>query len=135
MRRSMHAFFLHSRQNGLSVTQIGALFQIRHRGSSTVSEIGDELEISGPAASQLLERLVQQGLVARSEDPSDRRLKQVTLTRQGEAILREGIQARQKWLEALAERMPPHEQEQVIAAINILLERAGELEPEQAVGA
>ncbi len=128
IRHSMRDFFLHSRQHGLSVTQIAALFQIRRKGTSSVSDIGDELQVTNPAASQLLERLVQQGLVARTEDPIDRRLKQIALTKRGESLLREGVQARQKWLEELAKSMQPDEQAQVVAALNILIERAQELE-------
>ncbi len=130
IRRSIHDFFLYSRQNGLSMSQIAALFQIRRRGTSSVSDIGGELEITSPAASQLLERLVQQGLVARSEDPNDRRLKQIALTKRGECVLQEGTQARQKWLQDLVELLSPNEQEQVIAALNLLIEKARQLDYE-----
>lgn len=131
----MRDFFLHTRQHGLSVTQIAALFQIRRRGSSTVSDIGDELQVTNPAASQLLERLVQQGLVARSEDPIDRRLKQIALTKRGESVLREGLQAKHKWLEELVNTMQPDEQAQVMAALSLLLEKAHELESQPAEAA
>ena len=128
MRRSMRNFLLYFKQNGFSVTQIAALFLIHHKGTSSVSDIGDGLEITTPAASQLLERLVQQGLVVRSEDPNDRRLRQIALSKQGEVVLQEGLQARQKWLEDLVKLMSPGEQEQVIAALNIMLEKANQLE-------
>jgi len=128
MRRSMRNFILYARQNGLSMTQVAAMFQIHRKGISNVSDIGDELGITNPAASQLLERLVLQGLVVRTEDPNDRRLKQIALSKQGEVVLQESIHARQKWLEDLAERISPEEQEQVIAALNILIERVGQLE-------
>ncbi len=124
----MHEFFVYSRQQGLSMAQLAALSMVHRKGTSSVSDIGEELEITNPAASQLLERLVQQGLVARSEDPNDRRLKQLALTGHGESVLRQGMQARQKWLTALAERMPPEEQEQVIAAMELLVEEARQLE-------
>jgi MarR family transcriptional regulator for hemolysin len=128
MRRTMRNFLLYSKQNGFSITQIAALFLIHRKGTISVSDIGDELEITNPAASQLLERLVQQGLVVRSEDPNDRRLKQIVLSKQGEVVLHDGLQARQKWLEDLVKLMSPDEQEQVIAALNIMLEKAHQLE-------
>jgi DNA-binding MarR family transcriptional regulator len=128
MRRSMRNFLLYSKQNGFSITQIAALFLIHRKGTSSVSDIGDEIQITRPAASQLLERLVQQGLVVRSEDPNDRRQRQIVLSEQGEVVLQEGLQARQKWLEDLAKLMTPDEQEQVIAALNIMLEKAHQLE-------
>ena len=82
-----------------------------------------------PAASQLLlVRLVQEGLVVPSEDPNHRRLRQITLSTQGKVVLQEGLQARQKWLEDLVKLMSPDEQEKVIAALNIILEKAHQLE-------
>ncbi len=128
MQRSMRNFFLYSKQNKFSISQMAALFLIRRKGATNVSDIGAELEITSPAASQLLERLVQQGLVVRSEDPGDRRLKQIVLSKQGEVILQQGLQARQKWLEDLARLMSPAERDQVIAALNIMLEKANQLD-------
>lgn len=133
MQHRMRTMFLHSRKHGLSVSQMAALLLIHRRGTSSVSDIGDDLEITNPAASQLLERLVQQGLIARSEDPNDRRLKQISISRHGEAILREGLHARQKWLESMAECMSADEQEQVAAALNILIEKVHRVEHEAAL--
>ena len=76
MQRSMRDFILFTKEKGLSMSQIGALFQVHRRGACGGSDIGDELGVTSAAASQMIERLVQQELITRSEDPSDRRLKQ-----------------------------------------------------------
>ena len=94
MRHSMHSFILYSKENSLSMSQIGALFQINH-GRSNVSDLSDGLGITNAAASQMLERLVQQELILRSEDPQDRRVKQFVLTGKGCRIMQESLQARQ----------------------------------------
>jgi DNA-binding MarR family transcriptional regulator len=127
MRRSMHNFISYSKEKGLSMSQIGALFRI-FRGSCSVSDIGDNLGVTNAAASQMLERLVQQGLILRKEDPGDRRVKQVELTGKGRQIVQESIAARQGWLENLAHTLSDDEREQVIAALNILIEKAEHLE-------
>jgi DNA-binding MarR family transcriptional regulator len=124
----MRNFLLYSKQNGFSMTQVAALFMIRGKGACSVSDIGDELQITNPAASQMLDRLVQQGLLIRAEDPNDRRLKQITLSKQGEIVLQESLQARQKWLEDLVKILSPDEQEQVIAALKILIDKAARLD-------
>jgi len=128
MRHSMHNFVLFSKQNNLSMPQIGALFRIHHKGVCGVSDIGDELGISSAAASQMLERLVQQQLIYRTEDPNDRRGKQIVLTEKGLAILRESMQARQAWLSELAEKLTPDESEQVVAAMQILIQKTNQLD-------
>lgn len=128
MRHSMRNFMLYAKEKNFSMAQINALFRIHHKGACGVSDLGDELGVSSAAASQLLERLVQQGLVTRSEDPLDRRNKRVVLTEAGERIIQESIQARQKWLTSLANLLTPAEQEQVEASLRLLIERAALLE-------
>lgn len=131
VRRSMRSFVLYSKQKGLSMTQIAALIHIRRKVNSSVSEISDELQVSNPAASQLIERLVQQGLIARTEDPNDRRLKQIALTDAGETLLREGLHSRLSWLEDLAKLMTSEEKETVTNALTILLEKMKQMEEDQ----
>jgi DNA-binding MarR family transcriptional regulator len=130
MRRSMRNLIRRSKERGLSMSQIGALFHIHHQGTSGVSDVGDDLGITSAAASQMLERLVQQELVVRSEDPHDRRAKRITLTDKGHQMLHESIRARQGWLEDLASALDPGEQEQIIAALRLLIAKANQLEGE-----
>ncbi|MEW6717482.1 MAG: MarR family transcriptional regulator [Chloroflexota bacterium] len=126
MRRSMRNFLHYARESGLSMSQIGTLFHLHHMGSSGVTDLGDHLGVTSAAASQMLERLVQQGLILRSEDPNDRRVKQIILTDKGNRVLEEGIRARQGWLDNLAESLSASEKEQITAALNILIDKAGQ---------
>lgn len=128
MQRSMRGFLAYARESGLSMSQLGAIFQIEHRGSGGVSDLGDKLGVTSSAASQLLERLVQQGLVLRSEHPDDRRAKQLLLTDKGRQVLQESVRARQNWLSDLAKVLSDREKEAVIAALNILIDRARHLD-------
>jgi DNA-binding MarR family transcriptional regulator len=128
MHRSMRNIILFMKENGLSMSQVGALFCIHRNGACGVSDIADDLGITCAAASQMLERLVQQDLVLRSEDPHDRRLKHIVLTGRSEQILHGGINARQSWLDDLAKLLDPAEQEQVLSALQILIEKTNHLE-------
>ncbi len=127
MRRSMRAFFAYAKENNISMSQFGALGHIA-RGASGVSDIGDDLGISSAAASQMLERLVQQGLILRSEDPHDRRVKQIVLTEKGTELLHGSWQARQSWLEDLVVLLSPEEQAQITASLAILIDKISLLE-------
>ena len=93
MRRSMHNFMLFAKEKNLSMAQINALFRLNHKGACGVSDLGDDLGVTSAAASQLLEKLVQQGLVIRTEDPQDRRNKLITLTEAGERVAEQSMQA------------------------------------------
>jgi DNA-binding MarR family transcriptional regulator len=123
MRRSMHNFISYARESGLSMSQVGALFHI-HRGDVCgVTELGTNLGITSAAASQLLERLVQQDLILRFEDPADRRVKQLVLTDKGIQTIQESIHARQGWLDDLKGTLSTSEKDQIIAALNILIDK------------
>ena len=128
MRRSMRSFVRYVREKGLSMSQVNALFHIHRASGSGVTDLGEHLGISNAAVSQLLERLVQQGLILRQEDPADRRAKKLILTEKGLQTLQEGIHARQGWLHDLAETLSPAEKEQVLAALQILIDKTNRLE-------
>jgi DNA-binding MarR family transcriptional regulator len=129
MRRSMRNFIVYARQRGLSMSHLGAMFYLHRCGSCGVTEIGDHLGVTGGAASQMIDRLVSQGLVLRAVDPEDRRVKRIELTEQGESLLREGIRARQTWIDDLAETLSDDEKRIATRALEILIgsvERLGE---------
>lgn len=127
MRRSMHNFFHYAKENGLSMSQISALLHLRRRQSSAVTDIGEYLGVTSAAASQMLDRLVQQELILRLEDPQDRRAKQIFLTPKGRQLLEDGMRARQDWLDDLAGTLTAAEKEQVTAALKILIVRMDHL--------
>jgi DNA-binding MarR family transcriptional regulator len=127
MHRSIRDFICYARESGLSMSQLGALFHVRRLGTSGVTDLGDHLGVTSAAASQMLERLVQQGLILRSEDPNDRRVKQIVLTDKGLQVLQESIRARQGWLYDLAGTLSDSEKGAIMAALNILIDRANHL--------
>ena len=128
-RRSMVGnFFQFARDNGITMAQFGAMHRIYHRGACGVSDIGNVLGVTNSAASQMLERLVQLKLITRTEDPDDRRGKQIVLTDQGRQILQESTSAFQNWMEDLAHHMTAEEQEQVKNGLVILIDKSHQLE-------
>jgi DNA-binding MarR family transcriptional regulator len=134
LRRSMRNIIHFSRERGVSIPQIGALFQIRQRGVCSVSDIGAELGITSAAASQMLETLVQEELVRRTEDPNDRRAKQIVITEKGRRLLQESIRARQGWSGRLVDSFSVQEQAQITAALRLLIERLKGIDPEKPAG-
>jgi DNA-binding MarR family transcriptional regulator len=126
--KASRGLFHYSKQSGLSMSQLGALFQIHRMGSCGVTDLGEDLGVTSAAASQMLERLVQQGLILRTEDPADRRAKQLVLTEKGKQTVVESIQARQGWLEQLDNKLSSKEKEAIIAALNILIEKMKQID-------
>ena len=127
MHRSFRHLICYARESGLSMSQLGALFHIHRMGSSGVTDLGEHLGVTSAGASQMLERLVQQELILRSEDPNDRRVKQIVLTDKGLQVLQESMRTRQNWVYDLAEALSDSEKETIEAALNTLVDKANHL--------
>ena len=121
MRRSMHSFGRFAKENNISMSQMNTLFHLYHKGDHAVSEVGEHMGITSAAASQILERMVQQGLVERTEDPSDRRVKRIAITEKGRALLDEGIRIRSSWINDLEHSLTDDEKEKIITGLKILI--------------
>lgn len=133
MNRSMRGWHLFAKSTGLSMPQFSVLMQLHHRGACGMSEVSERFEITPAAASQLVDKLVQSGLIVREEDPSDRRAKLLNLTEKGEELIRQGHVERYRWVEELGRKLTAEERAQVSEALDRLTSAAQELEDEMSV--
>jgi len=124
MRQSMNGFFRFARDSGLSWAQMAILMHLYYRGPREVMACGEILQLSPAGASQMIERLVQQGLVERSETPADRRVRLVQLTEAGRQLVDESIQAQQGWLDPLLAALSDEQRAVVSQALRLLTAQA-----------
>jgi len=124
MHRSGCDFRRFMEETDLSFSQISVLMRLYHGGNSGISEIGSQLGVTKAAASQAVDRLVQLGLIERTEDPVDRRAKRLALTQRGRRLIEKGIEARSKWIEGLTDALTREQQDMIVAALTLLTEGA-----------
>jgi len=129
MHRSMRGYIHYAREKSLSRSMIGTLFHLGHRDHAGVTDLGEHLGVSSAAASQMLEHLVEEGLIQRLEDPDDRRMKKITLTEEGTRVMKESVSARLDWIDALEESLSEKEKEQITKAMQLIIEKARLIEP------
>jgi DNA-binding MarR family transcriptional regulator len=130
MRLSMHDFNRFTRESGISLAQMNILLHLHYRGPLEVTSFCEMMQISPAGASQMIERMAQQGFVRRSEAPADRRVRLVSLTEQGQEIVLKSIEARQAWIAQLTAALTPAEQARIVDALRTLNERASQLQIE-----
>ena len=128
IRLSLHDFNRYTRNAGLSLAQMTVLMHLHYQGPSEITHFCEMMQISPAGASQMIERMVQQGVVQRSETPGDRRVRLVSLTDAGQKIVLESIAARQAWIEQLVEALSEQERLKIAAALQTLNERANQLD-------
>jgi MarR family 2-MHQ and catechol resistance regulon transcriptional repressor len=130
MHRSMRGWGQFAKSTGLGMPQFSILMQLHHKGSCGVSDISERFDITNAAASQLVDKLVQNGLIKRDEDPTDRRAKLLNLSEKGKKLIQQGMEQRYRWVDELAGRLTAEERAQVSEALNIMTQAAKELESE-----
>jgi DNA-binding MarR family transcriptional regulator len=129
LRRLAQSFTLRSLQewrgyvksSRLSIQQYIVLMQLLHGGSCGVRQIGEKLEISSPAASQLVNRLVEAGLAERSESREDRRARRVALSQKGRELVSRGFGGHLRWVDELAASIAAEDRAAVLEVLPRLL--------------
>lgn len=77
---------------GMPSTWFEALLRLhRHGDAMPVGQLGDQLSFTSGGATRLVDRLVDEGLVARADCPSDRRVQWVNLTEDGTRRLSDAL--------------------------------------------
>ena len=119
--RSVQGWARYVKNQGLSMSQAGLLMRLHHHGGCGVRDIAEDFGVTAAAASQLIDRLVQHGLVERSENLGDRRARILTLSDQGREIIDQGMRERFRWIDDLADVLTPAEQSAILKALPILV--------------
>jgi DNA-binding MarR family transcriptional regulator len=120
--RTMRDQAMYVRSLGLSMPQFFMLMRVHYKKQCGISDLSDHMEITAAAASQTVEKLVQSGLLDRTEDPNDRRAKQVTLSPKGREMVEKSIAERFRWVEKLEKSLSVEQRSKVREALTILSE-------------
>jgi DNA-binding MarR family transcriptional regulator len=69
--------------------QIHMLLAVRERGCMTIKQLTQTLLVKAPAASVMVDKLVEMGIFTREENPADRREVLVRVSRKEESLIQE----------------------------------------------
>jgi DNA-binding MarR family transcriptional regulator len=105
-------------QLGVTSRQVTLLWLIREHPGLSLRELAAEERVSAPAVSGIVDRLEKAGLIERSRDTDDRRRVGLTLTEDGERLLKRVRARRTTWL---AERLKGLEDDE-LAAVEAAIE-------------
>jgi DNA-binding MarR family transcriptional regulator len=110
----------------LSLTAVAALGSLDRRGPQRVTTMATAEGVSQPSMTQLVQRLEQRGLVARSSDPSDGRVALVGLTDKGRAALAARRQRNARRVAELLADLPDDDVRALSDALDAVLPRMRE---------
>ncbi|MDI6097819.1 MarR family transcriptional regulator [Actinoplanes sp. NEAU-A12] len=109
----------------LTMSQLKILLLLSRRGTLAGGELARSLGVGAAALSGMVDRLVVQDLVTRTEDLSDRRVRRIGLTRAGTEVIEGIITAGVAKQRELLSRLSAEELAIVSKAMDILVREAG----------
>ncbi len=105
----------------LTVAQFKSLFFISSEGSTSVGRLAGALSVTPANITGIVDRLVEQGLVSRAEDPQDRRMALLQATAKGQALIADLNASQISHLSVVFARMSPEELSALVRGLSILL--------------
>ena len=109
-----------AREVGISPEQVSLLVAIKYAPGIGVRELAARERVTPPAMSNHVDRLERDGLVSRTPSASDRRRVGLTLTDEGQRMLRRVRSRRTAWLATRLRGLSAEELEAVEAAVEPL---------------
>jgi DNA-binding MarR family transcriptional regulator len=119
-------FFRTLEESGLTLTQckvLTALTPGAHGEPQAAKDIAARTGASLPTVSRAVDVLVRRNLVRRDEDTEDRRIRNLTLTEDGERLARQLLAARMDGLAIFIAGLTQSQRRKLAAAVDSLLER------------
>ncbi|TCH97441.1 MarR family transcriptional regulator [Roseococcus sp. SYP-B2431] len=109
---------------GLGVTgpQFATLVRLSELGRATQNHLGRAAAMDSATVQGVVRRLIERGLICTSADPMDRRMRVLTITPEGEALLREAQAAGQRANEALTAALSAEERASLLEMLRRLSE-------------
>ena len=110
----------------LTYAQSQVLFYVADQAGCHMGDVGKAFGVSLPAVTHIIDRLEQKQLVLRGDDPADRRVHVLDVTRQGKALVQELHALQMGAVEAVLARMTVADRRLVIKGLETLVDAATE---------
>jgi DNA-binding MarR family transcriptional regulator len=124
LERSNRPVFAALEELDLSFTQTKMVMGFTGREyPRSIKSIAEEHGISLPATSRAIDGLVGRGLVTRTEDPDDRRSKQIALTDSGRAVTERLMELRVAGIGGFVDGLNPDERSSLAAVLEPIVAR------------
>ena len=110
----------------LTYAQSQVLFYVGDHPACHMGDVGKAFNVTLPAVTHIIDRLEEKQFVQRGDDPADRRVYVLELTRQGRALVQELRGLQMRGVEAVLARMSAGDRDRVIKGLEALVDAAAE---------
>lgn len=99
---------------GITPPQLNALVILNEQGEITMGELCDRMYLACSTATDLIDRMERNGLIARERDKADRRVIRLKVLDPGRKIIDEVMFARKRYLGGILRQVPEEERDSLI---------------------
>lgn len=108
----------------LSIAQLKSLLFIASKGKTNFKKIAEALGVTPPNITGIIDRLVEQGLVSRTENSEDRRIMLLEVTEKGQHLLTNLKENRVIFFRQVLSRMKQDELQALAQGLSALIKAA-----------
>ena len=119
-------------EDQVTLPQLRVLVMIASRGTQNVTSVAQALGVHASNATRTCDKLVEAGLLHRSEDPSDRRNLLLQLTQPGLQLVHTVTEHRRAAIKDILAKMPAPGRSNLVPVLRAFAEAAGEIPPSRA---
>ncbi|HXT45209.1 MAG TPA: MarR family transcriptional regulator [Pseudonocardiaceae bacterium] len=119
-------------EDRVTLPQLRVLVMIASRGPQNLASVAQALGVHPSNATRRCDRLVEAGLIHRSDDPADRRNLILRLTPSGRELVLQMTERRRAAIENVLAKMPASLRGDLVPALRAFAQAAGEVPPSEA---
>lgn len=93
----------------ITTPQFNALLLLNEHGDMTIGDLGSKLYLASSTATDLIDRMERNGLVARARDVNDRRVVRLQMLEKGHEMIHAVLNNRKRYLSTILSQVSPHE--------------------------
>ena len=115
----------------MTIAQLKSMFFISARGKTNFKKLADALGVTPPNITGIIDRLVKQGLVSRTENAEDRRVMLLQMTAKGQELIHRLHENRFQNMHSIVNSMDEDELNALMKGLNGVLKAAEALREEE----
>ena len=110
----------------LTYAQSQVLFRVADNAGCHMGDVAKAFGVTLPAVTHIVDRLEEKQFLSRADDPGDRRVYILELTRTGRALVQELHGLQMRGVEGVLQRMSADDRQRVIKGLEALVDAAAE---------
>jgi DNA-binding MarR family transcriptional regulator len=110
----------------LTYAQSQVLFHVADNAGCHMGDVAKAFGVTLPAITHIVDRLEEKQFLSRADDPADRRVYVLELTRAGRALVQELHALQMRGVEGVLRRMSAEDRQRVIKGLEALVDAAAE---------